>query len=150
MLVDRYAIAVDRRDAAALAELFVEDCGLDVYLPGRDAPAAQLRGVDQITGVLGAIGVYRETMHVVANFVPTVDGDQATGIVYCLALHFLDTEDDSRDEVMVLTYDDRYVRTASGWRFAFRTLHRKWNEWRPAGRAPLQMDLVMGRRGEQR
>lgn len=146
-LVHRYAVAVDDRDKEALAALFVPEATMDIYLPGRDEPVARLRGVGQLGGVLDALSIYSDTMHFVANCFFDIDGDEATGTAYCVAHHLLEGEPEGRDEQMFLSYEDAFVRTEEGWRFAHRRLRRRWTSSQPAGQAPLEIDLKMaGRR----
>jgi hypothetical protein len=146
-LVDRYALAVDNGDTEELSSLFVDDGGVDVYLAGRPQPVAQLRGPTQFAQMLEGLKIYRATMHFVTNCVIRVTGDSASGTAYCIARHYLEDGDDSRDEMMLLTYEDRFVRTGDGWRFGVRAIHRRWTEQLPAGQKPLDIDLqIAGRR----
>lgn len=148
LLVDRYAIAIDRRDAATLKELFVPDGGIDVHLAGRAEPVAQLRGEAGMGALIDALAVYADTLHLVANFAPTVEGDSATAVTYCVAHHWYVEGDESYDERLYVVYDDRFVRTPGGWRFTVRGIRRRWTARTPAGQTPLQVDLEMaGRRG---
>lgn len=142
-LVDRYAIAIDRRDKAALAALFVRDGGIDVHLAGRPEPVARMRRGAGLGGLVDALSIYRDTMHIVANFVPTIDGDTATAVTYCVAHHWYVEGDESFDERLFVVYDDHFVRTPGGWRFTVREIHRRWAESQPAGQKPLQVDLEL-------
>jgi ketosteroid isomerase-like protein len=118
-----YAQAVDRRDAAALTALFSEDGtigGLDV----------DDRGVEQIKKIPARLTRrFDQTYHTVFNHLITVSGDTAQGEVYSTA-HHLKRQDDGRtsDYIMVITYRDRYVRQAAGWRFAHRQLEMQWTQ----------------------
>lgn len=109
----RYALAFDRRDAAALEALWepaddrVAYPDMNLQTVRRDFPLAWTDG--------------GETMLLVANHVVDLAGDEATGTVYCIAqLHqggaFVEQS---------LVYEDRYVRTAGGWRFRTRR-HLLW------------------------
>ena len=62
-----------------------------------------------------------------------LDGDRATGECYCLA-HHVEVADDGSRSVMIMhiRYQDRYARTADGWKFEHRTLMVDWRETRPA------------------
>lgn len=112
----RYALAFDRRDAAALQALWAPakepvrypDMNLQTVID--DFPLAWERG--------------GQTMLFVANHVVELDdtdGDRATGTVYCVAqLH----QDGSFVE-QSLVYEDRYVRLDGQWRFAVRR-HLLW------------------------
>ena len=146
-LVDRYAIAVDTGNVAELTAMFVEDGGVDVYLAGRPEPVARLRGERQFASMIDALRVYQGTMHFVSNCVLDIDGAAATGTAYCIAHHWYEADGESRDEALLLTYDDRFVLTDDGWRFALRSVHRKWTARQPAGQTPLEVDLALaGRR----
>ena len=146
-LVDRYAIAIDRRDTATLAGLFVPDGGIDVHLAGRPEPVARLRGEAGMGRLVDALGIYADTLHLVANFVPTVEDDTATATTYCVAHHWFVSEEESFDERLYVVYDDRFLRTPDGWRFTVRGIRRRWTETTPAGQKPLQVDLELtGRR----
>ena len=74
---------------------------------------------------------YPRTMHFVGNHEVTLGGDRAEGLVYCLAHHMYESDDQERDTVMVIRYRDDYRRTAGGWRIAVRRLHIDWQEDRP-------------------
>jgi hypothetical protein len=70
-------------------------------------------------------------MHVVSNHRVEVDGDRASGVVYCLAHHNTVCDGVPHNLVMTIRYHDRYRRTAAGWRFEHRKIVRFWNELRP-------------------
>jgi ketosteroid isomerase-like protein len=118
-----YAQAADRRDAAALMALFSDDGtigGLGVAV----------RGMDQIAKIPSRLTQrFDQTYHTVFNHLITVSGDAAEGEVYSTA-HHLKRQDDGRtsDYIMVITYRDRYVRQAAGWRFAHRQLEMQWTQ----------------------
>ena len=122
-LVALYTHRVDFGDAESVAELFAED-GVwevgDTRFEGRDALRAMLRNRQEMSG--------RRSRHVCTNLaVDVVDPDHATGLVY-LSLYRHDFGSTERDEgvapggppVAVGQYRDRFVRTADGWRFAWR------------------------------
>src|SRR5690606_20031745 len=81
-VVDEYAIAVDRRDAVGFADLFTEDAVLAIYEFGDDGPALTYDGRDRLLEVVELVGAFAATMHVMANHVVDVDGDEASGLVY--------------------------------------------------------------------
>lgn len=142
-LCDRYAIAVDGRDADGLARLFVPGGALEVRVPGREEPVARLTGAAGFGRLVESLAVYAETMHLVHNHVATVDRDQATAVTYCVAHHLL-AGDDPADEVLYVVYDDAFSRTAAGWRFERRVVRRLWTERvEGAGGGPLAVDRAM-------
>ena len=125
-----YATALDERDVDGFAALFTEDAHLGVYEPDAEQP---LLGYDgpQIAQAVGLLDVYGETMHVVSNHRVQVDGEEASGVVYCLAHHITVRDGAPHNLVMTIRYYDRYRRTAAGWRFSHRKIVRFWNELRP-------------------
>jgi len=119
----RYAQAVDRRDADALTALFTPDGALE-------GSGVVSRGREQIGKIPPMMKRrYDKTYHTLFNQFVAVDGDAATGEVYSMA-HHLNRQEDGRtcDLVMAITYRDRYVRTADGWRFAHRGIELQWKQ----------------------
>src|SRR5712671_4724158 len=90
-LSDRYGRAVDRRDAHSLAELFTDDAELSVHHPAEaEEPSRVRRGRAELTEIPRLISRYRKTFHFVGNALYEIDGDTATGEVYCVAHHLID------------------------------------------------------------
>ena len=111
-LVDGYAVAADERDAAAFRALFADDAWLDVN-------GHRYEGADAIAGIPAKLARYERTLHLVSTHLVRDDGaGRPTGVAYCEAHHLAD----GGDRVLHLRYDDAYVRTGAGWRFASRTL----------------------------
>lgn len=127
-LAERYALAVDRRDGAALASLFAEDGELHIPRPPESLdPVIVTKGREAIESGIKVMGRFDATMHAVVGQVVDVDRDRATGVVSCLAHHVRR----GTDLVWFLRYHDDYVRTSDGWRFVRRSLHVAWLEERP-------------------
>jgi ketosteroid isomerase-like protein len=117
-LVEGYATCADGRDADGFRALFTDDAVLTVVEPDGTARPS-LVGADQIAKIPVRLGRYDRTVHLVGAPLVEPDGaDGATGTVECEAHHHLD----GTDTVMTITYEDRYRRTADGWRFAERTV----------------------------
>jgi uncharacterized protein (TIGR02246 family) len=126
-LVDRYAVAADSRDREGFAGVFTADGVLAV------GPGGGLVGPDAIPAPLDYLDAhYTHTMHLVGNHDVVLDGDTATGTVYCLAHHLSVRGGEMIDSCMGLRYFDRYVRTDDGWRIAHRSTSVDWQEDRPA------------------
>ena len=125
-LVDGYAVAADERDADAFAALFTPDATLTVLVDGEQR--GRYAGADEIGTVPAKLARYRRTLHLVSTHHSVVDDDEdeATGTAYCEAHHV----DDDGDRVLFIRYDDRYVRTPDGWRFAARAVNTLWSEQR--------------------
>ncbi|MGW6693528.1 nuclear transport factor 2 family protein [Rhodococcus sp. NPDC054953] len=123
-LAGRYAVAVDDRDAAALAALFTVDAAL-VQPPAltRGAGEVVAAGVDAIVAaVLDGTAHLQATRHDVHQSVVDVDGDTATGRAYCLAHHLYRGRDGMRDNAIAIRYLDRYRRVDGRWLIARREL----------------------------
>ncbi len=116
-----YARAVDFRDYDAFAELFAEDGVLDVGRPinGKAAIAKSMtKRPDEL-----------RSRHVLTNiFIDVIDEDHARGISY-LTLYRHNGKQSLVAGPVPFTgpaaighYEDRFVRTAQGWRFERRSL----------------------------
>ena len=127
-LAAAYARAVDRRDADLLASVFAPDAVLEVYDPSTaDAPTGVRRGHVELRAITDLIARFDATFHFVGQSRYDVDGDGATGEVYCLAHHL----SGGTDLLMLIRYDDRYRRGHDGWRIAHRRVLVDWKEIRP-------------------
>jgi ketosteroid isomerase-like protein len=135
-LVASYARRCDRGDADGTAALFTPDGELRIFERGKTEPVRERLGREAITMAMAGLSRYDATLHVVANHTVELDGDEATGEVYCLAHHIRDVAGPDgaplrSDYVMHIRYLDRYRRTDEGWRIAQRHLHLEFTEDRP-------------------
>jgi hypothetical protein len=107
-LAVRYAMAVDARDLDAWLSLFVDD--IDCGRRGRGREALR-------TFIEPAVRDFYRTVHqIVGHVVDTVEGDSATGRVYCRAEH----EFGDQLIVQAICYFDGYERRDGVWYFARR------------------------------
>ena len=117
-LIMRYALAGDSGDFEALGACFAEDGILDL-------PLARGTGPDGVHAALAAAGETHplglHTRHHVTTMVitPAADGKHAGGRVYFIAYT-------NRGPDHSGVWEDRYVRTGAGWRFAHRTVDIEW------------------------
>jgi ketosteroid isomerase-like protein len=123
-LPGRYAVAVDARDAAALAALFTSDAEFV-------QPPALTRGETVVTvgaeaitaAILGGTAHLHSTHHAVHQQVVDADGDSATGQVYCLAHHLYRSRGgELRDNAIAIRYQDTYRAVNGRWAIARREL----------------------------
>jgi hypothetical protein len=129
-LVDRYADAVDDRDADALQGLFTETGVLRVQ--GDGAPVeSEWSGADVVRS-LDVLKAFDRTFHHVGGCVFDPADEGATGKVHCLAHHYERTGNGPVDLVMMIRYHDRYSRQPDGWRIAERRVAIQWTELHPA------------------
>jgi hypothetical protein len=97
------------------------------------------------------LGRYDRTFHLVSNARFVVEGEEATGVVQCVAHHVTagapsgpagagGAAPAGTDTVWFIRYHDRYRRTGSGWRFLRRELHLQWVEEHPVALLGLPPD----------
>ncbi|WP_078290085.1 nuclear transport factor 2 family protein [Mycobacterium sp. D16R24] len=132
-LVARYASAADRRDVDTLVGLFSPDAELvrpPVLL--RRGDSAALQGRQAIAdSIVAALAPLRATYHLLGQQSATVNGDTATGEVYCMAHHIYLRGDEHRDNVLAVRYLDTYERGPTGWVFTRREPVVVFSEDRP-------------------
>lgn len=116
-----YARLIDQRSFDEVGQLFTEH---GVLATARGERIGRQQIVEAMTGLLR----WEATFHLVGqtSFTAASGSDtSAQGEVACIAHHWSDsTSDKTRvDHQMYIRYQDRYAKTADGWRFANRTLH---------------------------
>jgi hypothetical protein len=118
-----YADIIDAREWDRLTEVFAPDGSFSAPLP----PKQDYKGVDKIIAMFQARPRGRLTHHLISNFrVRMETNDTAVGT--CRVLLFVSDESDPETpegrkvapKQWMGTYQDRYVRTKDGWRFAER------------------------------
>ena len=125
-LAIEYAEGVDRRRFDAVAELFLESGTLE-------PPGALRSGRRDIAAALEGLRRYSGTFHHLGQHRVDLDGEEATGKVYCQAHHFAEIDGQRQDRVLFIRYQDAYVRHRDVWRFASRRLEVDWVEERMSG-----------------
>jgi 3-phenylpropionate/cinnamic acid dioxygenase small subunit len=114
-LAVRYAMAVDERDIDAWLELFVSDVRVGRGLIGREA----LRDF-----IVPQVKLFYRSIHqIVGHRIELIEGERATGAVYCRAEH----EVGDRWIVIAIRYDDEYRKVDGKWYFARRN-DKHWYE----------------------
>jgi hypothetical protein len=118
-----YADIVDGRDWPRLTEVFAEDATFLRPTP----PKEMIESVDKIIAMFQSRPRGRLTHHLISNFrvrMETMD----TAVGTCRVLLFVSDESEpetpegrtASPKQLMGTYQDRYVRTKDGWRFAER------------------------------
>ena len=120
-----YCYALDDRRFDDLDQVFTPDATADL---GRrlDSRAAIK---DRIRDALVPLDA---SQHLVATHQVRVDEDRATGRCYLQAQHVRTGTDGGSLFIVAGRYDDRYVRTADGWRIEHRSLVVLWTDGNPA------------------
>jgi len=116
-LMNRYALAIDRRDWAALDRVFTAEIEADFTSMGVKQP---YRGPaqDWIAMVRDTINGLDATQHFFANHSAEIDGDRAVDIRYMQARHVLG----AAHYTIGGHYTGHMLRTPAGWRIARYTL----------------------------
>jgi len=128
-LINNYSRYADRREPQKQANLFTDDATIEIYHtePGNNnKPDTILRGKKEFITGFETLKKYDVTMHFNGQSTIHINGDSATGEVYCLA-HHLWTENGKRMlMVMGIRYYDTYVHRNDEWLFAKRELIFDW------------------------
>ena len=132
-LAYRYAHAIDTTDEALLAQVFTPEGRMRVYHPGEAEPFIDLSGPDLASVPRTMRPAHLRTMHQMTNHMVEVDGDSASGQVYCCARH-LSLDGKSVLNVLI-RYEDVYRRMDGAWRIADRKINFLWDEVHAAGSA---------------
>ena len=135
-LGEQYAWAVDRRDRDAFLAVFHPD-GVLVLLDPADPTvvSATRQGHEELGDITTVIDrAYDKTFHFVGTTRYEVDGDRATGEVYCLAHHLTANRHGGTDYVMMIRYQDTYSRRDGRWAIEERRLITDWTETHAANR----------------
>ena len=134
-LAYRYAAGVDRRDQSLFLSAFHPDATLTIVRNDLDGVERVVvrTGYDELRTIPELITRYDKTFHFVGNHHCVLNGDEATGEVYCTAHHLNSEPHGGRDHVMLIRYQDDYRRGSDGqWLIASRRLVVDWTEEHPA------------------
>ena len=120
-----YSYALDDRRFDDLDDVFLPDATAELgwLLEGRDAIKDRIRD---------ALVPLDASQHLVATHQVRLDGGRATGRCYLQAQHVRTGTDGGPLFMVGGRYDDRYLRTADGWRIAHRALIVLWTDGNPA------------------
>jgi ketosteroid isomerase-like protein len=125
-LVRAYASSLDRLDEEWFATLWTDDAVATVYRPEPGAERVPLSGADLMAIPRRLAELWERTFHVVTNHTVRVDGDTASGEVYCIAHHARAAGRVHVNHTMTIRYDDEYRRVMDEWRFARREIYILW------------------------
>ena len=128
-LAYRYARMMDRREFDWLPQVFAEQGSLI-------GPGYEMKGHEQLRQGLKGLERFSATLHGVLNTYFEIDGDAATGEVYCVANHVYEKEGVPFKLDMGIRYDDQYTRGPGGWVITRRFFNMVWETDTPMGISP--------------
>ncbi|KHK90355.1 hypothetical protein LK12_17310 [Novosphingobium malaysiense] len=133
-LVHFYSTAIDAKEWTALNRVFTPDCRI-IYRSGTQsgdgvAPMRVFETCDEIIDAIAPLHDHLEaSLHHMTNIVIRFeDEDRAVGRTYGRILLIHSTHPGGPAYQSAGIYDDRFVRTAQGWRIAERTWTRLYAE----------------------
>jgi hypothetical protein len=121
-LLVRYCTSVDRQDWPLYESCFLPDATIDY------TEAGGIKGTTpEVSKWLSEVmPVFPKYQHLIANSEITLDGDRATGRTMLLNPQGLQEGDRLRIGFVGLWYNDTFVRTDDGWKFASRYEEVSW------------------------
>jgi hypothetical protein len=131
-LMDAYAFCADTRDAKGQMALFAQDAHFVVFMDEKSPKASmELNRREDLAPVFADLNQYESTMHFNGQSTVAVNGDRATGELYCIAHHVKVIEGKRSLFVAYIRYFDTYSKINGTWLFAERKLMVAWTETRP-------------------
>jgi hypothetical protein len=124
-LVHRYAAGIDDRQFHSVALLFTENAELRLPDPPTTLePVRSHRGHAAIGEAVATVAATVRTQHVIAGEIydPGPRPGTARGRIACIAHHWIQHDDQIRDVIWHLRYDDEYQRIDADWRICSRAL----------------------------
>lgn len=123
--VYEYAYGIDTRDFDLYRSIFCDEITMDFSSYNGSGGPAVMSAEAWVDNVRPLFTGLDATQHSMSNPLVDVDGDEARCRMYMQAAHFLN--DDPEPEFTIGGYyDDRLVRTDTGWRIAAVTLIVWW------------------------
>lgn len=123
-LVDTFSNLADVKDAQGQTLLFTENALVETYREG--ASVSRLEGRLQIGEAFGRfLSNFKTVYHMNGQQTVTINGDTATGTLYCLTT--LITADQTKT-IIGVKYNDDYVLVDGKWLIAKRTSFFEWQE----------------------
>jgi hypothetical protein len=128
-LIDQYAFCADTRDAEEQMALFTEETNFVVFMDAKASePTQVISKRADLFPVFDNLNTYRATMHFNGQNKVQLNGDTATGVVYCIAHHQTITDGVQKLMIANIKYHDSFVKQNGKWLFAERKLMVDWIE----------------------
>ncbi|HET8882322.1 MAG TPA: nuclear transport factor 2 family protein [Solimonas sp.] len=131
-LVYAYCNAADRHDFDKMRSLYHEDA-IDEHGKFAKGPAAEF--LDKLPEIQAPMMVLH---HNVTTINLKLDGDDAEGEVYLIAMHQVRTNDGLYDVLIGGRYFDKYEKRDGVWKFAHRSIVADWAY--PANPSRIELD----------
>lgn len=128
-LVDTFSILADKKDIKEQVKLFTEDANVTSLLNGK--VTSNFNGREEIGNAFELfISSFENVYHLNGQHVVSIDGDKATGKLYCL-VDLISVQDGKRmKNSSGVSYEDEYAYVDGKWLIAKRTSDFIWNESR--------------------
>jgi len=120
----RYMRGLDRLDHELLLSTFAENAWCEYGFVNCAAPAF-------VDFAMEALKTHVSNQHMIGNVLIDVKGEEAFGEVYFNAYHKVPTDNGFDDVIIAGRYLDRYIRTDSVWKFAYRSERVDWTRTQP-------------------
>lgn len=126
-LVDTVSILADKKDVHSQVQLFSEDAISETFAGGMSV--LKLKGRKEMEEAFGDFLKDFETVyHFNGQQIVTVNGDNATGMCYCLVT-LIGIEDGKKMKTTIgVIYQDDFVRENNSWLIAKRIGNFDWQE----------------------
>jgi ketosteroid isomerase-like protein len=131
-LAERYASGVDLRDPDLYVSAFLPDATLFVHDTRGEVTGTRV-GHEELAKIPSLIKQYDKTFHFLGQSRYEINGDEASGEVYCIAHHLTPDRHGGTNFVMYMRYQDTYRRDETGtWKIAIRHATQDWTDVRAA------------------
>jgi hypothetical protein len=126
-LVDSFSILADKKDVSTQVLLFTEYATVETFSGG--ARVANLKGRKEMANAFAPfLATFEKVYHFNGQHVVRVEGDRATGTLYCMVT-LIGLENSKRMKTtMGVFYNDEYVRKDNKWFIAKRVSTFDWTD----------------------
>jgi len=127
-LINSYSHDADTRQAHQQAALFTENAVVKSFNGKDTIPIQTIKGEKALEEAFHVLRQYDVTTHFNGQSIININGDTATGEVYCLAHHI--KKSDNSLLIMSIRYHDTYTKQNGKWLFSERDLYIDWTDKR--------------------
>jgi hypothetical protein len=139
-LVEDYATFTDNLQYDEWLGLFLPDGEFSSTNPGETEPFYRASGREELAGVLHNNDHWERTFHFIGNHRCTFEDEHPLGVTYCIAEHLMPESHPRHAFIMLIKYNDKYVLTDDGWKFAYRHQDFAWQEYANADSRLMGLD----------